>query len=78
MHRRTKDPRTALGRLEGMLGETVPTNRTSIRRLAFLADIARRKKRADAPSVVRWTGRVPARGVKGWEAEALEWLRLEL
>lgn len=78
MHRRTKAPRIALERLEGMLGVVDCGQRTTIRRLAFLADLARRKKLVDTPKVVRWTGRVPSRGVKGWEAEALDWLRIEV
>lgn len=75
MNRRTKSPKLALARIERILGET-STKRTTIKRLAFLADLARRMKRNEVPGLVRWTGRTPTRGVKGWQAEALDWLRL--
>lgn len=78
MYRRTKSPKIALARIEAALpGARWTSRRTTIRRLAFAADCARRQRRDDVPQLVRWTGRVPSRGVKGWEEEALEWLRLE-
>lgn len=90
MARRTKSPAIALTRLADALGWKVHRDgrrctlvrngtridgRTTIRALGFLADEARRREDRYAVALAtRWTGPVPTRGVKGWEAEALGWL----
>ena len=52
-----------------------PATKTTIRALAFLADLVRHTPEAEAIRArVAWHGPVPFRGVKGWEREALEWL----
>lgn len=76
--RRTKSAAIALERMRAVLNCEAPANRRwAIRKLAFLADQARRQKRDDVRQLVRFTGRDYGRGLKGWEAEALSWLRID-
>jgi hypothetical protein len=54
-----------------------PKDKSTLRALAMLADLARHlPARDEIRASVKWHGRVPARGVKGWEVAALEWLTL--
>lgn len=76
--RRTKTPAIALARMRAALGMEAPDGKRSSRRqLAFLADQARWARRNDIREAVRWTGHTPPRGLKGWEADALDWLRVD-
>lgn len=91
MYRKTSNARTALVRLSVATGWSLSfrgrrvdlrrgrftvKNRTTLRALGYLADLARREGRREIPSLVRWAGPRRLTGVKGWEEEALDWLRL--
>lgn len=79
--RRTKSPRQAVERLQQAFRVASPEiPRKPVRELAFMLDLLRRTH-ADRSAVqerVRWYGRIPARGLAGWEEEALEWGRINI
>lgn len=53
--------------------------KTPARRLAFFFNqlFITHVPREEVHDKIRWTGSVPTRGVKGWEAVALRWGRKE-
>lgn len=67
----------ALQRLEAETGLDSGRGSTA-KRAASLAFAVRR--RPDAELVrerIRWMGRIPSRGLSGWQEEALQWLRVD-
>lgn len=79
MSRPVTSLRLALDRLQTeMNAEAVSDRGSTAKRAASLAFVLRRQPDADAiRDRIRWTGRIPARGLSGWQEEALEWLRVE-
>ena len=66
----------ALARLVEVTGLDAGHGSTA-KRAASLAFIVRRRPDADEIRArVRFAGRIPARGLSGWQEEALEWLRM--
>ena len=80
--RRTKSHRQALERALTAFPnvQRCEIAKRPVRELAFVMDLLRRTH-ADRSTVqerVRWYGRIPARGLAGWEEEALEWGRINI
>ena len=79
--RRTKSCRQAIERTRAAFPSAVRPEipKKPVRELAFMFDSLRRQKvpAADVQVKVRWYGLIPARGVSGWEQEALEWGRID-
>lgn len=78
--RRVQSPRAAVERLIEKFGVPRPEKqKRPIQELAFMLDLLKRKHadRFQVQDAIRWRGRIPARGLSGWEEEALEWARVE-
>ena len=79
--RSVASPRTALARLRAAYpgGPAPDKDKRPIKELAFLLDLLKRSHAVtqdDVRQALRWRGAIPARGLSGWEEEALEWGRL--
>ena len=80
--RRTKSPRQAVERVTSAFPDVGRPElpKRPVQELAFILDLLKRRH-ADRNLVheqVRWYGRIPTRGLSGWEEEALEWGRTEV
>lgn len=77
----TTSVHTAINRVKKAFPDVMERagKKTPARRLAFLFDQLNIMgvDRDVVHEKVRWTGRIPTRGVKGWEEVALRWGRKE-